>query len=360
MEEALDKQLKVGSNHAKCEHCGGNLIFDPTSQALFCPHCESKFEFDKNNNQIKHAINEGKIDVKEERDEWAKDMKVVRCQNCGAEILITGLDIASNCPYCGSNYVVDSTSLPGLKPDVVVPFLISKSKASEVFLKGIKKKFFAPSALKKQLPESKIRGIYIPTFTFDSKTESLYRGVLTKTVTHTNAKGQTYTTQKSFPISGNEKLLHNDFVVESSSKMNGKQMNALLPYDFSKTYAYDPNFIRGFAIEHYVDELSICYDCAKKAIDERIKKSILSHYDYTYVNSLTINTKYFDELYSYRMLPIYSFEFSYKKKQFLVFMNGQTGKVGTGYPKSPLKITLVVLGIIILVSLLIFLLIQGS
>ena len=128
-------------------------------------------------------------------------------------------------------------------------------------------------------------------------------------------------------------------------------MNGILPYDFKQSYVYDSNFIRGYSVEHYEDRLSDCYDHAKEDMKKAIREIILSKYDYSTVDYLNMNVKFSNELYSYRMLPIYSFEFEWKKKKYMVLMNGQTGKVGGGYPKSPLKIALTIFGIVVLVVL---------
>ncbi len=334
----------IGSN-AKCENCGGNVTFDPKSGHLKCPNCDSEFSFTKNQTQVKHEIKDGKISSN--HDEWAKETKIVKCQTCGAEILLTGLEMSHACPYCGSDYVVDTDILPGNKPDVVVPFSYNQKDAGEVFLKGIKKKFFAPKALKKKLPDSKIRGIYVPAFTFDADTVSKYSGLLQEDRSYTDSKGNRHVRIVDIPISGIKECEHRDYVIESSTKLNGKQMNALLPYKFSESYAFDPNFVRGFNVEHYADSLEKCYTAAQKGMEERIKQIILSSYHYDRVVSFSMSTNYSNEFYSYRMLPVYTLEFNFKNKQYLVYMNGQTGKIGTGYPKDKLKIFLTVLFIIL-------------
>ena len=126
----------------------------------------------------------------------------------------------------------------------------------------------------------------------------------------------------------------------------------LLPFKFNESYVYDSNFVRGYSIEHYEDRLSDCYKHAQEGMKKAIREIILSKYDYDTVDYLNMNVKFSNELYSYRMLPIYSFEFEWKKNKYMVLMNGQTGKVGGGYPKSALKIFLTVLGIVVLAALL--------
>ena len=242
MSEELETKLNVIGSNAKCKNCGSNVVFDPKTQSLVCPNCDSHFDFDKKQEEIKHEINEGKSkDDSSKHDSWAKEMKAVKCETCGAEIILSGLEMSKSCPYCGSDYVTEESILPGLKPDVVIPFMFNESDAGDLFLKGMKKKFFAPSALKKKLPANKIHGIYVPTFTFDADSVTKYDGVLLKKESHTDSDGHSTTTTIRIPIKGVQECTHRDYVVETSTKVNTKQMNAILPYKFDQSYVYDSN-----------------------------------------------------------------------------------------------------------------------
>jgi len=349
----------VESSNAKCKNCGSNVTFNPNSQNLKCPSCDSEFDFEKRQGQRKHDITKTKED-KKAHDQWAKEMRVVKCDTCGAKITVSGLDITTVCPYCGSDYVQEEQTLAGLKPDVVIPFAFDEGGAAELFQKNIKKKFFAPSKLKKKLPKNKIHGLYVPAFTFDADTSSKYDGVLEKVTTHTDSKGHTHRDVKRFKISGIKDMAHRDYVIESSSKMNSKQMNSLLPYNMDGSYIFTNDFVRGYSLEHYEDDMNVCYADAKSGMERNIKASILSKYDYTNVVSLNISTAWSNQLYSYRIVPIYIFEFDFNKKKYMTYMNGQTGKLGVGYPKSALKIGLTVALAVIVVALIIILIALGG
>ena len=79
---------------------------------------------------------------------------------------------------------------------------------------------------------------------------------------------------------------------------------------------------------------------------DTIKNQILGSYSYDRVESFHLDVSYSNESYLYRLLPIYCFEFTYKKKKYITFMNGQTGKIGTGYPKSYIAVISIVLFVI--------------
>ena len=131
--------------------------------------------------------------------------------------------------------------------------------------------------------------------------------------------------------------------------MTGKEINALLPYDMNNSYEYTDDFIRGYSVEHYDDALNHCYSLAKTSMEAKIKNGILSQYDYSSVDSFYMKVTYNEELYSYRLMPIYLLEFNFKNKKYIAQMNGQTGRIGKGLPISAVKVTLLVLFIILIV-----------
>ena len=353
------KKKKVDSSNAKCKNCGSNINYDPRSGKLKCDKCGSLFDFEKRHGQIKHYIGTTNEKYKE-HVEWAKQLRMVKCQTCGAEIMLSNLDVTSSCPYCGSDYVVEKETLAGIKPDVVLPFSFDEEQANDIFIRTVKKKFFVPNALKKKLPIEKIRGLYIPAFTFDNNTVTPYSGTLEKIHHHTDSNGRSYTTTETFYIKGTYKMQFEDYVIESSSKMNDRELRALLPFNMDNSYEYSEDFIRGYSVEHYEDALNSCYSLAKKNMENIIRSRILSQYDYDNIITYHQEVNYFEELYSYRLMPIYVFEFFFNKKKYLVQMNGQSGKVGKGLPISPIKVGITVAISVILIGLIVLLILMSN
>lgn len=344
-EKSLQEEQKVQTETTKsqCPNCGSGLFYDPKSLGLKCKSCSSIFDFEKNKNDLKLTFTDSKV----ENYDWSLESRVFHCENCGAEVVITGYDVTTICPYCASGYVTKTDKLPGLKPNRVVPFAFDELEAQALFKKGVRKYFFAPRAIKKKIPENKIRGLLIPSFTFDSNTFSSYSGVLEESTTYRDSKGNLRTKTKRFNISGSKAVNFQDLVIESSSKFEQKQINSLLPYNMSGSYHFDSNFLRGYSVEHYQDSLDNCYSQAKKIMDEDIKRKILSGYHYTSVIRLDVSTNYEDRMYSYALLPIYTFEYEYRKKKYVTLMNGQTGKINNKLPISPIKVSILVLLVIL-------------
>lgn len=339
------EQKELTSSSSKCANCGSELFFDPKSKGLKCNSCGSIFNFPITVSNEKHDLNLSKQSF--DTDNWAEENKMVKCQTCGATVVVNGLALTQECPYCGSKYVIEINNIPGLKPDCVIPFKFDKEEACRIFKEGIKKKFFVPSKLKKTFKAESIKGIYIPSFSFDGDTSSSYNGVLTRTKTVTDSKGRTRTEVKSFNISGTYDYDYKNILVESCTQIDTNQFNSVLPYNLAESCLFDNNFLRGYYVEHYNDSLDKCYDQANDIVKSSIRSGILSQYTYDGVQYLNIDTDYDNEKYNYQLLPLYYVNFVYRNKNYCTIMNGQTGKIGKGLPISPIKVSIVA-GIILI------------
>jgi len=80
-----------------------------------------------------------------------------------------------------------------------------------------------------------------------------------------------------------------------------------------------------------------------------IRSAIQNLHPHDGVDFLNVNTDYKNEFYSYYLVPMYKFEYDYKQKKYVTYMNGQTGKIDSKLPKSAGKITLIVLLILLFV-----------
>ena len=93
------------------------------------------------------------------------------------------------------------------------------------------------------------------------------------------------------------------------------------------------------------------FEDAKDIMDRKLKSKILSQYHYHVVDYINISTTHEKVTYKYVLLPIYNLVYNYKKKPYSVYVNGNTGKVMGKTPISPIKVSLLVLGILAVIGL---------
>lgn len=351
-----DNRLFLKTTNEKCNGCASDLVFDPTSGKLKCPSCDALTEFVSTKGMIKHPYT-GQASDDSAYKAWIAAPKYTKCVTCGAEVDTTKFEITSKCPYCESNYVVEKESIEGDLVDNVIPFAFDKDKIAEKFVKSVKRKFFAPRIFKKQCPKSNIVGIYAPTFGYDMDTTSNYSGTWKKT--YKDSKGNTHT--KTIHHKGVINESFENLIIEGSDKIDIKQIDSIKPFNFDEAYNYETGFIRGYNTEQYVDNKDKCYGVAVGKVDDAIRTAIKRRHsgDGTCVQ-LSVSTDYYNRMYNYIFLPIYMLSFKYKNKDYLVVMNGQTGKVGRGLPISPIKVSLVAIFVILILALFIYLIMVGQ
>ena len=327
-----------------CKNCGGSVVFSPSFQCLVCEKCGSKTKVEKLANVVKHAYS-SKLDNKE------KTSVTVRCENCGANVIIKNSMHSAVCNYCKSSVVLKVDDMQGLKPDGIIPFAFDKQKARVLFKQNIRNKWFLPNKFKEQPPIDTIKGIYIPSFAFDEITSSTYQGRLgtNHTKRDSNGHSRTYTTYQN--ISGNIKINHQDVFVESGSQISQTGLEEIKPFDTREVLSYSSDFIRGFSVEYYTDKLENCKKQADLLIDNIIRHNILKKYSYDFVSYLNVSTLKEQEKFSYIILPTYQVEYKYKDKKYINLMNGQTGRVGGKLPKSGIKIGFFVSAIILIIAM---------
>ena len=341
--------ILLTSINAKCKNCGGHLSYSPEQDCLLCDNCESVDKIQYSNIEEKkpyHNIVDSDI------EEWRLKQKYIKCKSCGSSILLQNNEISINCSYCDSQNVVLKEEVAGLYPTKILRFTFDKKGAGDHFCTAVKKKFFVPRPFKKNMPDSKIHGFYFPAFSFDADTDSSYSGKLYRNESYT-INGKTYTRKVYFNISGRSTLRLDNVLVESSAKINQAQMQEILPYNFENQADFKEEYLFGYTVEQYNENFMQATSKARAISDEMVRDKILSKYSYDGVSSLNVNTTYTNEKFAYFMVPVYTFEYEYKKKKYLNYMNGQNGVLGGGLPVSKIKVTFCTLGVLLFIAMII-------
>lgn len=331
---------ELQSIQGKCENCGANLEYSINKKALFCDSCGSTVQVNDENKTVKHILND--IDVQNEQFDESV-VNIFKCQNCGADITLNSFEISKGCPYCESPNVIAIEDIVGLKPDKIVRFEFEKEEASKRFVAHVKKKFFVPNPFKKSTPKQNISSLYFSSFSFDADSHTLYNGKLYR---YEKRNGEEI--KKIFYVRGNIGVNHRNVLVESSRQLSQTTLNYVLPYNLEKKVDFKQEYLLGFTVERYDNAFKDSVKNANTIMKKEIESAIIRLYNADGVEVLSLNTHYHNRLYEYIILPIYFVEYEYRKKKYITYMNGQTGKVGGKLPKSPIKIAFVsILGILI-------------
>lgn len=342
----------------KCDSCGGTMNFDPASGLLLCPYCGGTKEI---------KVNEEKFVAKEldyfsgaegNSCDWGTETKTVVCKGCGAETVYRAKDIANSCPYCGSNQVMEASAENVMAPGGVVLFRIDAKTASQCFKNWIGRQFFCPRQAKQSAKPKAFQGLYIPYWTFDTKTNSQYYGQYGRQRT-VKVDGKTVTKTEWYSTNGHYQIHFDDILVCGASDKNQQMLERIEPYDTKQVVEYKPEYMAGFVAESYTVKAKTAWERAKtkiaSTIREGIRNKIQREHNTAHARVLNVQTSYLDVTYKYLLLPVWISSFQYNGKIYQFMINGQTGEV---YGKTPISWQKVLM--LIGAALLAFFLIWGT
>jgi LSD1 subclass zinc finger protein len=353
------------SNQLDCKECGALLKYAPGTAHLKCEYCGCA-------NEIQEAAEETvieEIDFEKflnENDSGVEKQEIVtiKCGNCGASTTLKPNITSDNCPFCASPIVITGgTANTIIKPKYLLPFKIDQKAAFEDFKKWVKSLWFAPTDLKNYVDNAdKLNGMYIPYWTYDSKTVSDYTG----------QRGDNYTTVESYTTVEDGKTVtrertvtrirwsyasgsvYNDFddvLVLASNSLPEKYTNALEPWDMENITAYNDKFLSGFRSESYQVDVKTGFEKSKEIMSGTIRNTICLHIGGDHQQITSVSTVYNDITFKHILLPIWLSAFRYHEKVYRFMINGRTGEVQGERPYSTIKIILaVVAGIAIAVG----------
>ena len=347
------KNIRMSSTGDNCNSCGGELKYYPYEENLRCIRCGNVYEFKKSKDILQHYIN-GTHNEKEYRA-WIKQNKFLKCDSCGAQVMLDKYGMANTCPYCGNHYVATTASLPGLKPDAIIPFKFNEETAVSRFKSAVQNRFFVPNDFKRNIPTKKVYGVYVPAFSFDADSTTHYSGRIGSDEGAIMAYRVDDELEFGNNISGSINCKHREILVETSTKLTDYDINNLQPFEFSEAYAYNQKFIVGYSVEYYQETINHCLNIAKNKMNNEIRYAISKKHDEK-IADLSTNTTYTNQKYSYYLLPIYNLEYEYKGKKWITSMNGQTGRINDNLPVSKVKVSFISIfaAMIVLLFILLF------
>ncbi|MCQ2504483.1 MAG: hypothetical protein MJ103_04555 [Saccharofermentans sp.] len=351
-EEQVVTETTMDLTDKKCPNCGATVTYDPATLKMNCEYCGYTRELPKpDTNTALEELDFESAKIRSSKD-WGTKKKSIVCKMCGAESLYDESLTASTCPFCGSTSVMPVDSEEDvMAPGGVVPFEISKDKASDLFKQWLGHKLFTPSAAKKSCKAENFSGIYLPYWTYDSETTSSYDAQLG--YEYRVKKGDHYETKVRWRrFTGVYEEFIDDQVVYASKKTVNPAINAVSQFDFSKLKPYSPEYVSGFVAERYTLGLDDGWTQAKTFIQRTLKShlgsKLKSQHKADRVGTINLSTAYDKITFKYLLAPIWMANFKFNGKVYNFVINGQTGKVAGKAPISWLRVAIaIIIGIIV-------------
>lgn len=339
----------------KCENCGNIMVFDVKTQSLKCKSCGNEKKIENNESKIvEHSVNSKAARSMNDPapDVDSKENVAMQCKGCGSWIEIEKNQTATKCPYCGSSYVLSDRQEERIVPDGVIPFMVDKNRAKDIFEGWVNKRWLAPSQLKRSYERGSLQGIYMPYWTFDANVYATYSakgGRDRKVKEERNGQEVEKTVTDWYPTNGEVENFFDDVVIRASKALDSSKVKGIEPFNTTKSLkSYSSKYISGYLAESYTIPMTDAKKTANGIMEEKMRslarEDVLKRFDK--VDDLKVRSTYSDETYKHVLLPVYSMAYNYQGKKYNVVINGETGKISGSYPYSKLKIGLII-GIIV-------------
>ena len=353
----FEEKTKEISNQLDCRECGALLKYAPGTTHLKCEYCGCENEISDakkptvvEETDLEKFLDENGIGVEKQ------EIVTVKCANCGASSTLKPNITSDNCPFCASALVITGgTANSIIKPKYLLPFKVDRKAAFADFSAWIKGLWFAPNDLKNYADNAdKLNGMYIPYWTYDSKTISEYSGErgddYTTVETYTTTEdGKTVTRERTVThtrwtyVSG---VVYNDFddvLVLASNSLPESYTSALEPWDMEHIAEYNDQYLSGFRTESYQVDVKTGFEKSKVIMNGVIRDSICSDIGGDHQRIGSVETQYKDVTFKHILLPIWLSAYRYNNKVYRFMINGRTGEVQGERPYSTIKIVLAVL-----------------
>ena len=324
---------------SRCSNCTGELIFKPETGTLICERCGSSFPVNEGDTRpIIRAYSP--TYVPEENKNISEEYS---CTTCGAKIVSGSNETIRRCASCG-NSTLKREKISTIAPDGIIPFTVSRKQAVQIFKNWVSSRKFAPSDLKRMAKLEKISGLYTPIWNFNFTATCRYNAIGVKKYTDSDGNEEF----RDYPINKVKDQQYQNKIISASSRISDNFIEGLGTYDFNKLRPYSTDYLLGFVgVDTDLDIHSIYNNMTGKIASSNERKALNNlEADYYRVDNFNCRTRFRNVTFNYSYVPVWANHYTYKGKEYHCYINGQTGTATGKAPKSFLKITGLVLGIL--------------
>ncbi|MEP6956465.1 MAG: zinc ribbon domain-containing protein [Chthoniobacterales bacterium] len=356
----------------ECPACGGAAEWSPTKQALVCPFCGAVSPLQPGTAAV-GAVQE--LDLAEalrnipanERG-WATATRSVKCQSCQAISVFKPERVAQNCDFCGSPALVpyDAVKAP-IRPESLLPFKLSQNDVRDRVRQWYRSRWFAPNRLKSRAFTDTVHGLYLPYWTFDAQVAARWTAeagfYYYTTESYRDSKGNSQTRQVQHTrweyASGALEHFFDDELVCASHGVPRDLVAKIEPFPTGELVAYEAGYVSGWVVEQYQIDLAAAATASRSAMDTKLRALCAAQVPGDTQRNLQVDAHFSAQTFKHVLLPIWLLTYQYGAKTFRVIVNGVTGTIAGKYPKSWIKIALLVITLLI-IALIVFAFAQGS
>ncbi|MBQ1257599.1 MAG: hypothetical protein IIX93_10040 [Clostridia bacterium] len=325
----------------KCPCCGSPLAYGAESGKLECASCSNSFDLesiesmqlDETKSGVKFDLPAGHFDHSDQQA-----MAAYICQSCGAELMTEGTTTATECPYCGSPTILPDRINAGVKPELVVPFTVSKKEAQEIFDGYFKGKALLPNIFKESRNRiSDMRKLFVPYWLFDC--DAYGNAVYDAEKRRTERRGD-WEIEKidHYIVRRSGSMAFENIPVDGSEKLDNKITESLEPYDLSAAVPFKPAVLAGSMADHADVDAEKCEERAAERVENSLSDALRDTVTgYTHVSERGKNIFSENGKVKPALMPVWLITTEKEDKTYTFAINGQTGALTCDVPADTKK-----------------------
>lgn len=250
----------------KCPKCGAtDISMNTATGQLRCNFCRHEFKAEVVKDDYNIADLEGiRISTGAQSIiEDAKDVITLKCESCGAEVVIdTASSTQARCHWCRNTLSINQQIPNGAVPDMLLPFKITRQEAEQQIEKFVSsRKFFAHPTFTKEFTLENVNGVYFPYMVIDINAHAHFQGegeIQTRKYTRKSGDDEetyydanVYHVEREFDIAIDDLTIEasSDKLMVSSKEKTTNIINSIMPFDTENCVKYDANYMKGYTSE---------------------------------------------------------------------------------------------------------------
>jgi hypothetical protein len=343
-----------------CAACGAQAEWDPAKGQLVCPFCgtSAPFSVDAAGAIVELDLVKALRELPDDARGWLEERRSVQCQSCRAVSVFDSARVGQNCDFCGSPALIPYEEIKApIRPQSLLPFTITESDVRERIRRWYASKWLAPNSLRTRAMVDRVRGVYIPYWTFDAHVVCPWRAeaghYYYTTESYRDNKGHRQTRQVRHvrwePAAGEVRHFFDDDPVPGTHGVSVGLLRQVEPFPTNELVPYGTAYLSGFVVEHYQVVLVEAAQSSEAQMTRKLRDMCAQQVPGDTHRNLEIFPAFSARTFKHILVPIWLLTYQYGNRPWQVVVNGYTGTMAGDYPKSLWKIALLVLIALIVV-----------
>jgi hypothetical protein len=232
---------------------------------------------------------------------------------------------------------------------------VTEDKARDGIRAWYGRLWLAPNKLKRSALTDTVKGIYLPYWTFDAHVDATWTAeagfYYYTTESYSDSSGRTQTRQVQHvrwePASGQLQHFFDDDLICASVGVHAPLLRDIEPFPTTELKPYDAGYVAGWVVERYQIDLVTAAKAARDAMDAKLRQLCVAQIPGDTNRNLEVQANYSGQTFKHILAPVWLLSYHFGAKAFQAVMNGFTGSVTGEYPKSWIKVALLVLAAIV-------------